>query len=162
MKRHTLASEGSWAMLREAHELTEGGQRSIRRAIARVSRPTRDALQHNEGVNGTQAPAEIFMGPLTVTWKINGLADAADTLLLEMLNNTQPSVDLTMTQSTSAILQVHSTQVAFTAAPFKNDKEVIEIDATGTAIANTTDIGASGGYSPVKVTLTNAVDGGYV
>ena len=51
MKRHTLASDGSWAMLREAHELTEGGQRGIRRAIARVSRPTRDALQHNEEVN---------------------------------------------------------------------------------------------------------------
>ena len=113
-------------------------------------------------LNGSQAPAQIFVGPLTVAWKISGLADAADTLLQYALANTQPSVDLTMTQSTSAILQVHSTSVALTAAPFKNDKDVIEIDASGTAIANTTDIGASGGYSPVKITLTNSIDGGWV
>ncbi len=113
-------------------------------------------------LNGTQNPAEIFEAPVTVTWKLSGLADAADTLLGYYLANTQPAVDLTMTQSVNAILEVHSSQVAFTAAPFKGDKSVIEIDATGTAIANVTDVGASGGKSPIKVTLTNSVDGGYV
>jgi len=111
---------------------------------------------------GSQAPAQIFVGPLTCTWKISGLADSVDTALLEYLNNTQPSVDLTMTQSASGILEVHSTNVAFTAAPFKADKDVIEIDLAGTAIANTTDIGASLGYGPVKCTLTNSVNGLYI
>jgi len=107
------------------------------------------------GLTGLQSPAEIFEGPLQCTWKISGLADASDTALLLYLNNTQPSVDLLMTASTTAILQVHSTNVAMTAGPFKNDKDVIEIDLAGTAIANTTD--AASGYGPVKVTLTNSV-----
>ena len=84
------------------------------------------------GLTGLQSPAQIFEGPLQVTWKISGLADAADTALL-YLNNTQPSVDLTMTSSTNAILEIHSTSVAMTAGPFKADKDVIEIDLAGTA-----------------------------
>jgi len=112
------------------------------------------------GLNGSQGPAQIFLGDLDVKWKISGLADIADGLLLEYLNNTQPALDLTMTQSTSAILQVHSSSVALDSAPFKADKDVIEIDASGTANGNVTDIGASGGYSPVKVTLTNAIASG--
>lgn len=107
------------------------------------------------GLTGLQSPAEIFEGPLQVTWKISGLADASDTALLLYLNNTQPSVDLTMTSSTSAILQIHSTSVAMTAGPFKADKDVIEIDLAGTAVANTTDTAV--GYSPVKITLTNSL-----
>jgi len=114
------------------------------------------------GLNGSQNPAQIFIGDLDVKWKVSGLADAADAFLLEYLNNTQPSIDLTMTQSTSAILEVHSTSVAMESGPFKADKDVISIDLSGTANANTTDVGASGGYSPVKVTLTNSVNGGYV
>jgi hypothetical protein len=113
-------------------------------------------------LNGTQAPAQIFVGPLTVAWKISGLADTTDLALKYYLNNTQPAIDLTMTQSASAILEVHSSVVAMTAGPFKADKDVMEIDLAGTAIANTTDVGASGGYSPVKITLTNSVDGAYV
>ncbi|MGB6771194.1 MAG: phage tail tube protein [Candidatus Dormiibacterota bacterium] len=113
-------------------------------------------------LNGTQAPAQIFVGPLSVMWKISGLADASDTALLEYLNNTQPAIDLTMTQSTSAILEVHSSVVAMESGPFKADKDVLEIDLAGRAIANTTDVGASSGYSPVLVTLTNSVNGGYV
>jgi Phage tail tube protein len=105
------------------------------------------------GLTGLQSPAQIFEGPLSCTWKISGLADASDTALLLYLNNTQPSVDLTMTSSTNAILEIHSTSVAMTAGPFKADKDVIEIDLAGTAIANTTD--DSSGYGPVKVTLTN-------
>jgi hypothetical protein len=115
-----------------------------------------------KGLDGTQNPSEIFIGPLTVSWKLSGLADAADTMLGYYLNNTQPAVDLTLTQGASGILEVHSTSVAFTAAPFKADKDILEIDVTGTAIANTTDIGVSGGFSPVKVTLTNAVSTTYV
>jgi len=113
-------------------------------------------------LNGLQSPAQIFVGPLSVTWKISGLADASDTALLYYLNNTQPAVDLTMTQSTTAILEVHSTNVAFTGGPFKADKDVMEIDLTGTAVANTTDVGATAGYGPVKVTLSNSVNGATV
>jgi len=111
------------------------------------------------GLNGTQSPAQIFVGPLSVAWKISGLADASDTLLAEYLTNAQPAIDLTMTQSASAVLKIHSSNVALTGAPFKMDKDVIEIDAAGTAIANVTDAGVSGGESPVLVTLTNSVAG---
>jgi hypothetical protein len=116
-----------------------------------------------KGLDGTENPSLIFIGPLTVAWKLSGLADAADTMLLYYLGNTQPAVDLLLTQvATSQILEVHSTNVAFTDAPFKANKDVLEIDVTGTAIANTTDVGASLGYSPVKVLLTNAVSTTYV
>ena len=107
------------------------------------------------GLTGLQSPAQIFEGPLNVTWKISALADPSDTALLYYLNNTQPSVDLLLTQGTSAIIQVHSSTVAMTAGPFKADKDVIEIDLAGTAVATTAD--ALTGYGPVKVTLTNSI-----
>jgi len=107
------------------------------------------------GLTGLQSPAEIFEGPLSCTWKLSVLADASDTAMLLYLNNTQPSVDLTMTASTSAILEVHSTSVAMTAATPKDSGSIIEIDLAGTALANTTD--GSSGYSPVKCTLTNSI-----
>lgn len=48
MRKVTLASEGSWARIRDAKELTVGGQRRIQQAVSRVSPETREILQRNE------------------------------------------------------------------------------------------------------------------
>ncbi len=48
MRKVTLASEDSWAKIRDAKELTVGGQRRIQEAIVRVSPEAREAMQRNE------------------------------------------------------------------------------------------------------------------
>jgi hypothetical protein len=49
---------------------------------------------------------------------------------------------------------------AISAADITRGKDYVEVPITWTAIANTTDIGTSGGYSPIKVTVQNAVTSG--
>ena len=48
------------------------------------------------------------------------------------------------------------TKCAFTVAKIERGKDFIELNVTYKAIANTTDVGATSGYSPIKVTLKNA------
>ncbi len=77
-----------------------------------------------------------------------------------MLNNTQPPIDLNWTSGTGASalqLRLHMSQAAWTKAKINRSKEYVSIDTDGTAVGNTTDVGASGGYSPILVALGNNV-----
>jgi hypothetical protein len=117
-------------------------------------------------LNATQTPAQLFLGPISsVAWKFTVLGDASDTALGYYLNGTQIPLDLTASYGTSGAaveLDVHSTDVALTSAPIKTENDYITFDCSGTAIMNSTDAGTSGGTSPFKITLKNAVDGAYV
>ena len=118
-----------------------------------------------KGPNGTQSPLELFVGTCDVKWDVTALADPSDEALLLYLNNTQPAMDMAATSGTGATeigIQVHSSSVAVTTAALTPKGEYLEVVMSGTANATTTDAGASGGKSPVKVTLTSATNGGYV
>jgi hypothetical protein len=109
-------------------------------------------------VDGNQAPYQIFQGAVSVDGSLK-LIFEDDTDLNRYLNNTQPSLDITFTQGTGATLtsvQLHMTKAAFQIAKIDRSKDYVELDVTYKAIANTTDVGASNGYSPIKVTLQNA------
>lgn len=110
-------------------------------------------------VNGTQSPKQIwgeavsFSGSLTIIYE-------DDTFLTPMLSGTQQTLDVVF-GSTPASLQVHGSQALFTKATVERSKDWVELAVDFTGVANTTDAGASGGYSPVKATLINAVTAVY-
>lgn len=114
------------------------------------------------GMNGTQRYSAVFLGECDVKFKFSAFIDD-DTELLRMLNNTQPSMDFNWAAGSGASatqLRLHMTQAAYTKAKINRGKSFIAIDAEGSMVANTTDIGASGGYSPIAVSLGNNVASG--
>jgi hypothetical protein len=113
-------------------------------------------------VDGTQAPTNLWSGPVTVDGKMTLIMED-DSQLTNYLTQVQPSLDFNFSQGAGAAatqVKLHMTKVAYSAADISRGKDYVEIPITFEALANSTDIGASGGFSPVKVTIQNAVTSG--
>ena len=106
---------------------------------------------------GSQSPYNLFSGPVSVSGSMLVVAED-ETELLRYLNSTQPSLDITFGSTINANTQIkfHSTSVVYTPADVVRGKDYVEIQIAWKARANTTDAGASGGHSAMKVTLQNA------
>lgn len=116
-----------------------------------------------EVLNGTQVPGSIFGGTVTVSGKISVVADPADTLQVQYLNDTQQSMSLLFTQGAGATeesLTLQMSLVDWKVYQLGVEKDYMKGDVDFVAIANVTDAGASGGESPIKVTLVNAIPAG--
>lgn len=115
-------------------------------------------------VDGNQRPYQLFAGAVNVSGALT-LVFESDTELGFYLNNTRPPLSIDFTQGAGASAQqvlLNMTKCAFTVAKIERGKEYIELSVNYKALANTTDAGASAGYSPIKVTLKNAkVSGTY-
>jgi hypothetical protein len=113
-------------------------------------------------VDGTQAPAALWSGPVSVDGKMTVVMED-DTQLTKYLTQVQPSLDFLFTQGAGATLtslQLHMSKVSYSAADITRGKDYVEIPVTFEAIANATDIGVSAGYSPIKATLQNGINTG--
>jgi hypothetical protein len=113
-------------------------------------------------VDGTQNPGAIWSGPVSVEGKMTLIMED-DTQLTNYLNNTQPSLDVNFSAgagATAVQVKLHMTNVVYTAADIGRGKDFVEIAVSFTARANTTDVGTSAGYSPIKATIQNAVTSG--
>jgi hypothetical protein len=109
-------------------------------------------------VDGSQAPYQIFQGAVEVEGSMKLIMED-DTDLTRYLTNTQPSLALDFSQGTGAALTqllLTMTKCAFVVGKVDRSKDYVEIDVNFKGVANTTDVGASSGYSPIKVTLKNA------
>jgi hypothetical protein len=83
----------------------------------------------------------------------------ADTELTRFLTNTQPAITINWSQGTGATatqVQFTVTKGAYIAAMIDRSKDFVEIEVDINAIANTTDAGATAGYSNIKWVLQNA------
>jgi hypothetical protein len=110
-------------------------------------------------IDGTPGPYAIFGGALSVTGKMSVVMES-DAQLTAYLNNSQPSLNINYTPAAGQQLQFNLNNVGYTAVVIGRSKDYVEADITYTGIFNTTNVGASGGYSPIKVTLQNAVTPG--
>lgn len=110
-------------------------------------------------VNGTNVPYRIWASSVGFTGKLTIIYED-DTFLTPMLNGTQESLDVVFGASPSS-LEVHGSQCLFTKATVERSKDYVELAVEFTGVANTTDAGGSGGYSPVKATLVNAQQAAY-
>jgi hypothetical protein len=107
----------------------------------------------------TANPYAIWVGPLGVTGKMTILTESTETELLRYLNNTQPSLVIDLSQgagATATQIKLQMSRVAYTVATVVRGKDYVAIDVTYEAQGNTTDAGASGGFSQIKATLQNA------
>jgi hypothetical protein len=110
----------------------------------------------------SQNPFIIQRGEVTVTGKLDFAAPAAETNpLLQYLNNSQPQfqwvIDNGLTLGAALGMTVDVQAAAFDTSKIDRGSEAVGYSATFKGIASSTNAGASGGVSPVKITLRNAL-----
>lgn len=112
-------------------------------------------------VDGTPVPYGVWLGPLEVSGKMTFIA-ADETELLRFLNNTIPSCVFNwQTGAGAALVQIQAT---CSKTVYKNTKVMRSADYTTVDTdlkmdGNTTDVGSSGGYSPIKWLVRNGQNG---
>ena len=114
------------------------------------------------GISNTQSPYQIFLGALSTSGKATFVMQD-DTELTRYITNTQPSITFnfaTGTGSTATQVSFTLTKGAYTAAAIERNTDYVEVTVDFTGIANTTDVGTTAGYSPIKFTLKNALVSG--
>lgn len=114
------------------------------------------------GISGTQSPYQIFLGALGVKGKATFVMQD-DTELTRYLTNTQPALTFdfsTGSGSTATQVAFTLTKGAYVTGAIERTSEHVEITVEFTGIANTTDVGSTSGYSPIKFTLKNALASG--
>lgn len=113
-------------------------------------------------IDGAANPYALFAGPVSVTGKLSVVAETEATLT-NYLNNVQPSLDIAFSQGAGVTLNsvtLHMTSAAYITGAINRGKDYIGFDITYDAVANTTDVGATGGYSPIKATVASAKPAG--
>lgn len=88
---------------------------------------------------------------------------SSDTYRQDMLNGTGIALDMTFTRGVGASLrslQLHCSSVKLLTTVRDYSGTYVRLSSTFRAVANTTDVGASGGYSPLKATWKNVVGTG--
>lgn len=134
-----------------------GAITNVQSGDIKISRP----IMVVHGATGSIAPYSIFSGKVSVSGTMLVVAED-ETELLRYLNSTQPSLDINFGATTNAATQMlfHSTSVVYKPADLIRSKDYTEIQIAWKARANVTDVGASGGYSAMKVTVQNGQPSG--
>lgn len=110
------------------------------------------------GIAATQNPFSVFAGALEVTGKFTFIMEN-DTELTRFLTNTQPAIVLNWASGAGAAavqIRANLTKGAYTAAASDRGSDFIQISVDINGQGNTTDAGATAGFSPIKWTLQNA------
>lgn len=110
---------------------------------------------------GLQTPYIIQRGGLSVEGKINFGAVPDESALLYMLNNTQPQMQILITNGLAGVNLI-SVQIDMQTAAFVNSEPETSKTAVGyqsgfKSVFGTINAGGSGGMSPIKITFTNNV-----
>lgn len=104
---------------------------------------------------GAQNPYVIARGGLTATLKLAFQAVPSETPLLNLLNNTQPQTQFIATGPNSTSITVDAQVSAYETAKINDSKAVFGFDIGARLMANTTNAGASAGYSPLRIKIIN-------
>lgn len=113
-------------------------------------------------VDGTQAPYAIWVGAPVVDGKLTCVHED-DTELNRYLQATTTSLsfDWSLGAGATAVqIKAVMSKVQYKVASVKRGKAWIETEIDFKAMGNTTDVGASGGYSAIKWTVQNAIGSG--
>jgi hypothetical protein len=118
------------------------------------------ALKPYYTLSGGQNPYSIVRGTVECTGKMTFVADS-EAPLLAYLNNTQPQLQVVISNGLSAgnllQLQLDIDKASYSSAKFSGGNEAAEYEVEWEAVSTATNAGASGGMTPCKFTVTNAV-----
>lgn len=109
-------------------------------------------------VDGSAAPYALWVGALSVDGTLTYIHED-DTELTRFLTNTQPTVVLDFVQGAGAALtefKTTFTTCAYVTGDLDRSKDYVSSIYKISPVANTTDVGASGGYSPMKAVIQSA------
>jgi hypothetical protein len=115
-------------------------------------------------VAGTQTPYIISRGPLTADGQVDFDPTNSEMPLDLMLLNSQAPMSIQVSNQTPNVipnsgtpftLTFTMTQAAFTKSKIMRNKSLIGFGNTYEAVANSTDVGGSGGLGPGTITLVN-------
>ncbi|MFE5369252.1 phage tail tube protein [Streptomyces mirabilis] len=108
---------------------------------------------------GAKQPYIIRQGKFGVSGRFTIVA-ADETHILNYLNNVQPQLQIVYSTGsglTAQTIQFDLAQVYYKAAALERGQEEVDVLVEFTGVANTTNVGASGGFSPLMVTIKNTV-----
>ena len=149
-----LKPQPNWGIINKiagSQVFAQEGELTIKRKVEAI-----------RGANGTQNPYRIWSGDVAVDGKLTLVME--DTNQRTAFQNVTPqALDVSFTQGSGAAqtgLTLHCSQAVYTEGTPTYGKDYIELPVTWEAIANAADVGASGGYSPIKATLVNALPSG--
>lgn len=121
------------------------------------------ALRVENTMQNSQAPYIIQRGAVTTSGSLTYATPSDETALNALISNTQPQIQILGTQGAAASLlslQLDSQLTAWDTAKIKLDEEAVGYDVTWVGVGNTTNAGASLGFSPIKATIQNAIAAG--
>jgi hypothetical protein len=111
--------------------------------------------------DGFQNPYTIARGKFTATAKLTFMPSVDESALNYMLNNTQPQLQITYSNglagASNITYNINVLLGAFDTANINEASALFGYDVTAKLIANTSNVGWSGGYSPISVSVANGV-----
>lgn len=108
---------------------------------------------------GAADPYSLHVGGLSVTTKITFVAKD-ESPVVDYLAGTTKALLCSFSQGANASVALQMTQHHYDDAKVTRGKAYMEVETTGRAILNATDIGGSGGLSPLLATVVNALPTG--
>jgi len=149
----TLPPVPAWALTATIGGVSAPNVKSVELAFKRSNSEAIFTAQNS------QNPYEVHVGPITLEPKIQFIAKDEQPLTDFLNNTTQPLVLNYATGAGASAVQLQVTMTGWNYDEVKKDKgnSWIEFAAGGKAIGNVTDAGVSGGYSPCKVIVKNAL-----
>lgn len=119
------------------------------------------ALQVYWTAQGTQSPFVIGRGPLDATATLHYTVSTDETALTNMLANTQPPITVTLNNGLAGTANIQciitSTVAGYTKAKPNRGAVLVGYEDEIQCVANSTDVGGSGGLGPCTITLINNV-----
>lgn len=106
--------------------------------------------------SGQQNPYVIVRGALTAALTLKFGPAPDESQFLNFLNNSQPQVQIKANGPSGTSLQIDAQTCAFDTGKLDDSKAAFGYDISAKCIANTTNVGASAAYSPIKITLKNS------
>lgn len=126
--------------------------------VASLTLDMKRKLENYYTLSNSSQPYVIQRGGLTVTGKMMIVA-TDETPVTKLLANTQEPFQVIISNGITGAgqrqLQIDVNVAAYTIAKINLGKTATEYDLEFTGLANSTNAGASGGLSPVKVTILN-------
>lgn len=111
--------------------------------------------------SGQQDPYSIVRGALTASMAMDFGPVQSEAQFLYYLNNTQPQLFLTSTNGLSgaaaASVTINAQQAAFTTGSLQDGKVAFGYQLGAELVSNVTNVGPSGGFGPLVITLVNTV-----
>jgi len=157
----TVIPVASWRAIAGVGGPASGGTQVL--TLESLELNIKRALKPYFTASNSQNPYIIQRGGLTVDGKMTFVC-ADESPYTAMINNTQPQLQFVIANGlgggAAGQVQIDLAQAAFTEANPNFGSEAVQWDVTFEGVFNSTNAGASGGLSPVKITVNNAVASG--